>query len=114
MAVRFRAECPDLANWLAEHPRITDAIVWEDESGSHAYADWSPEQREQLARRANSQFDGTWAGPPAPPPLAWPDDTLTTRLSPETPNSLSSVLLYITLLPPNSRNSCRPQRRNHS
>ncbi|HEX8694734.1 MAG TPA: hypothetical protein VF746_20075 [Longimicrobium sp.] len=59
---------PDLAAWLAAHPAVCSALVWESPSGALAYPGW-PQSRKDALRAA---FLGAWnrqptglADPPA-------------------------------------------------
>lgn len=58
-AVRSAAK-PDLDGWLALHPSVAAAIVWEGERGAQAYPTWPAPWRKSLA----DAYDLAWRGLP--------------------------------------------------
>lgn len=47
---------PDLTAWLNAHPKVAQALVWEDMSGAHSWAAWSDSRKAEL----RGAFDLAW------------------------------------------------------
>lgn len=60
---------PSLSAWLAAHPNIADAIVWQRGDGTlSVYANWSSRQRDALVLAFHNAYQGMPSGLPLVPP----------------------------------------------
>ena len=57
IAARVQADEPDLVVWLTEHPRVSEAIAWEDSKGITTYPNWSSSQKADFYR----SFSKVWS-----------------------------------------------------
>ncbi len=58
----------DLAVWLTEHPRVSQAIAWEDSKGITTYPNWSASQKADLYRTFHKVWSAQSLGLTDPPP----------------------------------------------
>lgn len=68
LTARAQAGEPDLAVWLTEHPRVSQAIAWEDSKGITTYPNWSASQKADLYRTFHKVWSAQSLGLIDPPP----------------------------------------------
>lgn len=81
LTARAQADEPDLAAWLTEHPRVSQALAWEDANGIRAYPDWSTTQKKDLYKTFHAVWSGQSLELTDPPPnmLHLEDDSWSVR-----------------------------------
>ena len=70
-----------LDKWLAQHPVIADAMIWETPTWPLAYSDWPPEKRDQLRKAFPFSYPFELEDPPPNMKSLADDDRPTTVLS---------------------------------
>ena len=68
VTARAQADEPDLVVWLTKHPRVSQAIAWEDSKGITTYPNWSASQKADLYRTFHKVWSAQSLGLTDPPP----------------------------------------------